>query len=123
MSKRDTVIHLVAGGVAGTAGAVVTCPLEVVKTRLQSSNPVFGNQGSHGLPLSSTSSAGIAKPTGKVPSSFTAASDRHVRQRTRNLSTCVSCGRNAQILSVAHHSQQPSTANTTPRLGLVQCLR
>ncbi|CAD7079993.1 unnamed protein product [Hermetia illucens] len=40
MSKRerDTVIHLVAGGVAGTVGAVVTCPLEVVKTRLQSSS-------------------------------------------------------------------------------------
>ncbi|KOB77546.1 Endonuclease-reverse transcriptase [Operophtera brumata] len=35
--QRDTAIHLVAGGVAGTAGAVVTCPLEVVKTRLQSS--------------------------------------------------------------------------------------
>ncbi|ODN00673.1 Solute carrier family 25 member 36-A [Orchesella cincta] len=32
--------------VAGTAGAVVTCPLEVVKTRLQSSNPVFGNPAS-----------------------------------------------------------------------------
>ncbi|KAG7312373.1 Pyrimidine nucleotide transporter-mitochondrial [Plutella xylostella] len=37
MSQLDTAIHLVAGGVAGTAGAVVTCPLEVVKTRLQSS--------------------------------------------------------------------------------------
>lgn len=40
MSQRDTAIHLVAGGVAGTAGAVVTCPLEVVKTRLQSSKGV-----------------------------------------------------------------------------------
>ena len=25
----------------GTAGAIVTCPLEVIKTRLQSSVPVF----------------------------------------------------------------------------------
>ncbi|XP_073961784.1 replication in mitochondria 2 isoform X3 [Choristoneura fumiferana] len=40
MSQRDTAIHLLAGGVAGTAGAVVTCPLEVVKTRLQSSKGV-----------------------------------------------------------------------------------
>ncbi|XP_053610454.1 mitochondrial carrier protein Rim2 isoform X2 [Plodia interpunctella] len=40
MSQKDTAIHLVAGGVAGTAGAVVTCPLEVVKTRLQSSKGV-----------------------------------------------------------------------------------
>ncbi|XP_035443562.1 mitochondrial carrier protein Rim2 isoform X2 [Spodoptera frugiperda] len=40
MSQKDTAIHLLAGGVAGTAGAVVTCPLEVVKTRLQSSKGV-----------------------------------------------------------------------------------
>ncbi|VVC97419.1 unnamed protein product [Leptidea sinapis] len=40
MSQRDTAIHLLAGGIAGTAGAVVTCPLEVVKTRLQSSKGV-----------------------------------------------------------------------------------
>lgn len=37
MSAEDTIVHLVAGGLGGTAGAVVTCPLEVVKTRLQSS--------------------------------------------------------------------------------------
>jgi len=41
MSDRDTWIHLVAGGVGGTTGAIVTCPLEVVKTRLQSSNSGF----------------------------------------------------------------------------------
>ncbi|XP_076653318.1 replication in mitochondria 2 [Halictus rubicundus] len=41
MLDRDTAIHLVAGGVAGTAGAIVTCPLEVVKTRLQSSSSGF----------------------------------------------------------------------------------
>ncbi|XP_043477483.1 mitochondrial carrier protein Rim2 [Leptopilina heterotoma] len=41
MSQRDTVIHLVAGGVAGTVGAIATCPLEVVKTRLQSSTSGF----------------------------------------------------------------------------------
>lgn len=29
--------HVVAGGVGGTVGAVITCPLEIVKTRLQSS--------------------------------------------------------------------------------------
>ncbi|XP_058060664.1 mitochondrial carrier protein Rim2 isoform X1 [Anopheles bellator] len=43
MSQRDreSFIHLFAGGIAGTAGAVVTCPLEVVKTRLQSSSSSF----------------------------------------------------------------------------------
>ncbi|EDK43786.1 mitochondrial carrier protein RIM2 [Lodderomyces elongisporus NRRL YB-4239] len=36
--KKETKpwVHFVAGGVGGTVGAVVTCPLDVVKTRLQS---------------------------------------------------------------------------------------
>jgi solute carrier family 25 protein 33/36 len=33
--------HLVAGGIGGTVAAIVTCPLEVVKTRLQSSVIAF----------------------------------------------------------------------------------
>lgn len=37
MSQRDTLLHLFAGGCGGTVGAIVTCPLEVIKTRLQSS--------------------------------------------------------------------------------------
>lgn len=37
MSHYDAIIHLLAGGLGGTAGAIATCPLEVVKTRLQSS--------------------------------------------------------------------------------------
>ncbi|GAU95397.1 hypothetical protein RvY_07021-2 [Ramazzottius varieornatus] len=39
--SSDTLVHLVAGGAGGTAGAIVTCPLEVVKTRLQSSVATF----------------------------------------------------------------------------------
>ncbi|TRY95503.1 hypothetical protein DNTS_026160 [Danionella cerebrum] len=41
MSQRDTLVHLFAGGCGGTVGAIVTCPLEVVKTRLQSSSVTF----------------------------------------------------------------------------------
>lgn len=41
MSKDNTGVHLIAGGIGGTAGAVITCPLEVVKTRLQSSVATF----------------------------------------------------------------------------------
>lgn len=38
MNLSDSVIiHLIAGGTAGTVGGIVTCPLEVIKTRLQSS--------------------------------------------------------------------------------------
>lgn len=35
--KPSFLVHFLAGGIAGTVGASVTCPLEVVKTRLQSS--------------------------------------------------------------------------------------
>ncbi|XP_043227005.1 solute carrier family 25 member 36-A-like isoform X1 [Amphibalanus amphitrite] len=41
MASRDTFVHLFAGGMGGTVGAIVTCPLEVVKTRLQSSHSGF----------------------------------------------------------------------------------
>jgi len=50
---RDAMVHLVSGAVGGTCGAVLTCPLEVVKTRLQSSasgllcEPPGAVQGSH----------------------------------------------------------------------------
>ncbi|GLH03315.1 Solute carrier family 25 member 36-A, partial [Gryllus bimaculatus] len=54
--QRDTVIHLVAGGVAGTMGAIVTCPLEVVKTRLQSSTHEFRAA----APVSGAAAGGLA---------------------------------------------------------------
>ncbi|XP_014767501.1 solute carrier family 25 member 36 [Octopus bimaculoides] len=34
-------VHLLAGGIGGTVGAIITCPLEVLKTRLQSSVATF----------------------------------------------------------------------------------
>ncbi|KAH8867999.1 Solute carrier family 25 member 36 [Schistosoma japonicum] len=33
----ETAVHVLGGGIGGTVGAVLTCPLEVVKVRLQSS--------------------------------------------------------------------------------------
>jgi len=35
---NEQLVHLFAGGLGGTAGAVATCPLEVLKTRMQSSS-------------------------------------------------------------------------------------
>ncbi|OAF68458.1 Solute carrier family 25 member 33 [Intoshia linei] len=35
--QHNSLIHLISGGIGGTTAAILTCPLEVVKTRLQSS--------------------------------------------------------------------------------------
>ena len=40
-SMSQTYNDLIFCSVGGTVGAIVTCPLEVIKTRLQSSIPVF----------------------------------------------------------------------------------
>ncbi|XP_063065079.1 solute carrier family 25 member 33 [Engraulis encrasicolus] len=68
MSQKDTLLHLVAGGCGGTVGAIVTCPLEVLKTRLQSSGltlrPVFQVQ----LGAAVSGGAGVIRPGAVTPS-------------------------------------------------------
>jgi len=66
MADRDTLIHLVAGGVGGTSGAIVTCPLEVVKTRLQSSNSGFDTKLKSSLQTSSGEESGKTVEHGKA---------------------------------------------------------
>jgi len=63
-SPIDTLIHLAAGGIGGTTGAILTCPLEVVKTRLQSSNSGFG-----GLPPAGRPSNPADSKLSKAPKS------------------------------------------------------
>lgn len=101
---RDTIIHLVAGGTAGTVGAVVTCPLEVVKTRLQSSNAGFHVH----VP-------NIASPD---------CNGRHVTCKTimpshqrRKINTITSRHIN-QILAISTYGMPHSKA-----IGLLQCIR
>ncbi|XP_075219106.1 replication in mitochondria 2 [Lycorma delicatula] len=103
-SPRDTVIHLIAGGVAGTVGAVVTCPLEVVKTRLQSSQSGFHI---HNVCLPK-----IASPDGN---------NSHVTCKTiqrRRINT-ISPRQASQMLSLSHFGSMPGSQP----IGLVQCLR
>ena len=56
--------------VAGTAGAILTCPLEVVKTRLQSSNSGFVQKNpepaANGIASSGAATAGKAQPTARL---------------------------------------------------------
>lgn len=49
-------VHFVAGGVGGMAGAIVTCPLDVVKTRLQSDvyHKIYNNTPKSANPLIQT---------------------------------------------------------------------
>ncbi|XP_072547566.1 solute carrier family 25 member 36-A-like [Salminus brasiliensis] len=58
MSQRDSLVHLFAGGCGGTVGAILTCPLEVVKTRLQSSSITFYISS---VQLSTVNGAGVAR--------------------------------------------------------------
>ncbi|XP_076828263.1 solute carrier family 25 member 36-A [Brachyhypopomus gauderio] len=58
MSRRDTLVHLFAGGCGGTVGAILTCPLEVVKTRLQSSTMTLYISE---VQLSAVNGAGVAR--------------------------------------------------------------
>ncbi|XP_037293072.1 mitochondrial carrier protein Rim2 isoform X2 [Manduca sexta] len=88
MSQRDTAIHLVAGGVAGTAGAVVTCPLEVVKTRLQSSKGV-GVPPSQPPPSDSASNA--KKICSKIPKHQVQQCARAGHARTASRMSLIQC--------------------------------
>jgi len=121
--------------VAGTAGAVVTCPLEVVKTRLQSSNPVFGNPESgttyHNNGHGPGGGGGGKGRSNSVPSYSSNQRHYHTLQtnrghlmRHRSASSCVHSGRNSQIMAVTRAvPSSPMPTNSTPKLGLIQCLR
>lgn len=59
--------HLVAGAAAGTLTAVVTCPLEVLKTRLQNQSAQWIiQQKSHGSGISGPSRVYHGAPSGTV---------------------------------------------------------
>lgn len=94
MASESKSIHLLAGGIAGTTGAVLTCPLEVVKTRLQSSVAVFGSN-----PIVVTK---VNLVTSTVPSPAT-------------YTTCTS--------SVGTQTVSLTQSTPRPAIGLFECLR
>ncbi|KAJ3191891.1 hypothetical protein HK101_007305 [Irineochytrium annulatum] len=59
MSSGDFLLHFMAGAVGGTVGAAVTCPLEVVKTRLQSSLYKAPSAVAAAPSISTSSAAGV----------------------------------------------------------------
>ncbi|XP_017954115.1 mitochondrial carrier protein Rim2 isoform X1 [Drosophila navojoa] len=114
--NRDTLIHLLAGASAGTVGAVVTCPLEVVKTRLQSSTAF--------LPTATTTR--IVEPAGGPANG--GASELLRPEQRRKLSTTILRNRSQpqviggvrRIMAISHCG----ISSTTPKsMSIMQCLR
>ncbi|KAG5676756.1 hypothetical protein PVAND_006565 [Polypedilum vanderplanki] len=112
MSERDSVIHLIAGGVAGTAGAVFTCPLEVIKTRLQSSNaflPINHNKNSHSTQIRMSESS-------TTQNSFSTL--RRPEQRRKFSSTILRRVR-PQVYAISHCG----ISSAPKSMSIIQCLR
>lgn len=105
-NSRDSFIHLLAGGIAGTTAAIVTCPLEVVKTRLQSSVGIYQIQKMCVPPIASNDN---------VASQLTCKSMSYQRRRL-----------NTQVLTIAQFepsSQSVVHSTARPSASVVQCLR
>lgn len=125
--ERDTFIHLFAGGIAGTAGAVVTCPLEVVKTRLQSSSASFISVPprivtDHVGKLSSSSSSSAAATGHNEPHhlrSNSAASEHHHHSRQRVCASTLLSRRRPSILAIP----QCGLSTSVQSVSIWQCLK
>nr|XP_022917122.1 mitochondrial carrier protein Rim2 isoform X1 [Onthophagus taurus] len=116
MSQRDTVIHLVAGGVAGTVGAIVTCPLEVVKTRLQSSKSGFCYESLNGGVLGGAATSQRVIDDTRNPTTTT--TNTLSPAQRRRLWTCARQCR-PQVVALSGYVAKTGPATTS----LVQCLK
>lgn len=65
--KENTLLHLFAGGCGDTVGAIFTCPLEVIKARLQSSRRALRTVYYPKVQLETISGAGMVRPTSVTP--------------------------------------------------------
>lgn len=97
---------------AGTTGAVVTCPLEVVKTRLQSSSN-FGATRYDYMTRIATEDSGGSRMTCKTISSL----------QRRQYNTLSGAGGRHSSTQILTFSQCGVGGQTTKSMGLVQCLR
>ncbi|XP_055916599.1 mitochondrial carrier protein Rim2 isoform X2 [Eupeodes corollae] len=101
--ERDTIIHLVAGGTAGTVGAVLTCPLEVVKTRLQSSSSFVSPPRLPEAPGCAHQSEALLRP----------------EQRRKLCTTILRKRPQPQIMAISHCG----ISSTAKSMSIVQCLK
>ncbi|KAK8730280.1 hypothetical protein OTU49_008191 [Cherax quadricarinatus] len=107
--NRDTLIHLFAGGCGGTMGAVATCPLEVVKTRLQSSS--YGYM-----------SGALPPPAARQGGSTTCPTLPHQHRGCSTRRLCTSALRSGT--QVVHLSQQlPNPPGQRSTVSILHCLK
>ncbi|KAG5452772.1 Solute carrier 25 member 36-A [Clonorchis sinensis] len=95
----ETAVHILGGGIGGTVGAILTCPLEVVKVRLQSS------RGS--ILCSASENVSIATVTPVI----TATTNRHSTRIVRRILSTVSLHNRNDL--VAERQEHPSPSNTS----------
>ncbi|XP_049536103.1 mitochondrial carrier protein Rim2 [Anopheles darlingi] len=125
MSQRDreSFVHLFAGGIAGTAGAVVTCPLEVVKTRLQSSSSTtFIIQGSSSTARLVTDGGKLSDHVRFASAASNNASERHqnaVRHQRVASASAILTRRRPSIFAIP----QCGLSTSVQSISIWQCLK
>jgi len=124
IATTDTIIHLVAGGVGGTTGAIFTCPLEVVKTRLQSSNSGFSSSEKK-IDSSNTSNSQIANSAKSNGIKNSLQNADLVMQRSHAQITVPQIEPRASYVrfSSTVASAPPMGNKPMPNMGVVQCLK
>lgn len=124
-TKTDTFIHLIAGGMGGTMGAIFTCPLEVVKTRLQSSNSGFGTTPSVPSETKETINKGVSSSKGSIRNSVYTPeiAVRGPMQITVPVANMHSRASMSMISSVRLSSSTVMPPTAPPSMNIVQCLR
>lgn len=119
---REALIHFLGGAAGGTAGTALTCPLEVIKTRLQSSKhgfdpPVTQDLGT-GKP--STSNSGQGKGVSSGSNAYRRFLSHNLCQRS-NPTIVLHLFRNLQgsgsflLLRSCHHSVQEAAKRGSKR--------
>jgi len=127
IATTETLIHLVAGGMGGTTGAIFTCPLEVVKTRLQSSNSGFGSSAKvASSSVTTPNPSALTAPTSNGIKSALHTPDIAVQRGHMQVTVPVANAHNRASLA-AHCVRMSSTATSPglppPNMGVFQCLR
>lgn len=113
MSDQNMYIHLLAGGLAGSTGTIITCPLEVIKTRQQSSTSSLLKFSEPNLQvISNSKAAGSIKHNTPITSNSCTSNLNNLNNRIQyRFSTAHNFSLNSTILFKNNHMSQPMMTN------------